>query len=72
MDPSTQPPGAAPINRLDALVALMQDNAEIRQQLLAATSHDGITAILRKVNPSLAGGPEAIDPEALRDAFRSS
>jgi hypothetical protein len=58
-------------SHLDALVALMQDNPEIRRDLLAADSRDQIQTILRQVGQPIEGDLSHLDPEQLRDAFRS-
>ena len=70
MDPSPrtlQFPGGSP---LDALVSLMQDNPEIRDDLLAAGSREEIQTILRHCGWPLEGPLGRLDPETLRDAFR--
>lgn len=59
-----------PAGNLDGLVALMQDKAAIRQELLAAGSSEEIRQILHRIGQSLDGDLAQLDPEQLRDAFR--
>lgn len=61
-----------PGHQLDALVALMQDNAAIREELLAAGSAQAIRASLHRLGLPLEGDPILLDPELLREAFRCS
>lgn len=58
-------------SHLDALVALMQDNPELRRDLLAAESRLEIQTILKQVGQPVEGDLIHLDPEQLRDAFRS-
>lgn len=48
----------------------MQDNAAIREELLAAGSSREIDQILRRIGQPLDGALVHLDPEQLRDAFR--
>lgn len=70
MDPSSRSLQRPCGHPLDALVALMQDNPEIRHDLLAAASRDEIQATLRHFGWPTDGPLGRLDPEQLRDAFR--
>ena len=58
------------LGSLDNLVALMKDNAPLRQELLEARSSDEIRTILQRFGQQIGGTIAPVDPEQLRDAFR--
>lgn len=71
MDLRSHRPHRSPDLELDALMALMQDNPDIREELLAASSHQELRASLQRLGLPLEGTLSALDPEQLRDAFRA-
>lgn len=70
MDPGCHTQPHPPTHQLDALVALMQDNPAIRDELLAAGSAQELRTSLHRLGLPLEGDQTLLDPELLREAFR--
>lgn len=70
MEPGCRTQPHPPTHQLDALVALMQDNPAIRDELLAAGSPQELRTSLHRLGLPLEGNPILLDPELLREAFR--